>query len=249
MFRKTLFLLVSTLSIANSLYRQIFGSRNSANSMSSLLLEPEFDVYLALGSNVGDRSTALNLAVTELKSVTSLQKTSFLYETVPMYHTDQRKFLNAVCHVRTRLSPENLLNELQNIERKVGREVSFRNGPRVIDLDILLYGDHSICSERLQIPHPRIGERIFVLTPLSDIAPPELVISHEANKPQNVGDALKSLPPGAAAEIRRVLPVHNSLTKQTRLLYQDAPQQRIMGILNVTPDRYSTSIQHHFVYL
>ena len=201
--------------------------------------QSEVDVYLAIGSNVGDRSAALNMALNELKAVGSLIKTSFLYETAPMYHTDQRNFLNAACLVRTTSSPMQLLETLQGIERKVGREASFRNGPRMIDVDILLYGNKVIESERLIVPHPRMGERAFVLTPLSDIAPSGLVIAHAtaSSKELTLSEAFEALTIESKAEVRRVFPVYNHLAKQTRIFPVDSPHLKIMGVLNVTPDR------------
>ena len=203
---------------------------------------PVVDVYLAVGSNVGDRSAALRSAINELKTIGRLQCTSFLYETAPMYHTDQRSFLNAVCLVQTSLPPLELLDELQSIEQRVGRQASFRNGPRMIDLDILMYGNQSISTDRLQVPHPRIAERAFVLLPLSDIAPGTLALSAAASPIYLLRDALHALPAESKAEIKRVLPVHNHLTKQTKLLPLNSPHLRIMGILNVTPDRYKYCI-------
>ena len=209
-----------------------------ARRLFSTVSRPVVDVYLAMGSNVGDRSAALHSAINELKSVGTLQSTSFLYETAPMYHTDQRSFLNAVCLVQTTMPPLELLDELQSIEQRVGRKLSFRNGPRMIDLDILLYGDQTISTERLQVPHPRIAERAFVLLPLSDIAPVSITLSASTSPLCSLQEALQALSVESRAEVKRVLPVHNHLTKQTKLLPLSSPHLRIMGILNVTPDRY-----------
>ena len=132
-----------------------------------------------------------------------------------------------------------LLETLQGIERKVGREASFRNGPRMIDVDILLYGNEVIESERLIVPHPRMGERAFVLTPLSDIAPSGLVIAPATASSKNltIGEAYDALASESKAEVRRVFPVYNHLAKQTRIFPVDSPHLKIMGVLNVTPDR------------
>eukprot|EP01032_Pedospumella_encystans_P020518 gene20518-23306_t len=212
-----------------------------SNLTFSTTSQSEVDVYLAIGSNVGDRSAALNMALNELKAVGSLIKTSFLYETAPMYHTDQRNFLNAACLVRTTSSPMQLLEILQGIERKVGREASFRNGPRMIDVDILLYGEEVIESERLIVPHLRIGERAFVLTPLADIAPSDLVIAPAtaSSKELTLSEAYEALTKESKAEVRRVFPVYNHLTKQTRIFPVDSPHLKITGVLNVTPDSFS----------
>ena len=92
-----------------------------------------------------------------------------LYESPPMYYTDQQTFLNAACQIETEHSPEDLLECLKKIEVELGRHTTFQNGPRVIDLDILLYNDLILSKEKLSIPHPRIHERAFVLKPLCDI--------------------------------------------------------------------------------
>ncbi len=132
-----------------------------------------------------------------------------------------------------------LLEALQGIERRVGREASFRNGPRMIDVDILIYGDEVIESERLQVPHPRIGERAFVLTPLSDIAPSGLVIApaRGSHKELTLNEAYQALTKESKAEVRRVSPVYNHVSKQTRIFPVNLPHLKIMGVLNVTPDR------------
>jgi len=99
----------------------------------------------------------------------SLITTSMLYESPPMYYTDQQTFLNAACQIETEHSPEVLLEGLKKIEVELGRHTTFQNGPRVIDLDILLYNDLILSKEKLSIPHPRIHERAFVLKPLCDM--------------------------------------------------------------------------------
>ena len=128
--------------------------------------------YIAIGSNVGDRVFAFSQAINMLKNdVGLIHSTSHLYETPPMYYTDQPSFLNAMVLIETNLSPFELLKSLKNIEDTVGRQISFRNGPRLIDLDIIMYNDAHIEDEILQIPHPRLHERAFVLKPLVDINP------------------------------------------------------------------------------
>lgn len=99
---------------------------------------------------------------------------SGVYETKPWGYLDQPDFLNQVVEGFTELTPTKLLNFLKHVEKKMGREVNFRNGPRLIDLDILLYGDRVVHTTRLNLPHPQIVERAFVLVPLAEIAP-ELV--------------------------------------------------------------------------
>ncbi|KAL8932003.1 MAG: hypothetical protein Q9211_006592, partial [Gyalolechia sp. 1 TL-2023] len=124
-------------------------------------------VLLALGSNVGDRIGTIEQACSEMsRRGLKVLKTSSLYETDPMYKTDQPSFINGVCQVQTTLAPLELLDELKSIEQLFGRVKTVENGPRTIDLDILLYDNYTIDHERLTIPHPRISERDFVLKPL-----------------------------------------------------------------------------------
>ncbi|KAL8932808.1 MAG: hypothetical protein Q9216_006665, partial [Gyalolechia sp. 2 TL-2023] len=124
-------------------------------------------VLLALGSNVGNRISMIEQACVEMsRRGLKILKTSSLYETEPMYKTDQSPFINGVCQIETTLAPLELLDQLKSIENQLGRVKTVENGPRTIDLDILLYGNQTVDHERLQIPHPRISERDFVLKPL-----------------------------------------------------------------------------------
>jgi 2-amino-4-hydroxy-6-hydroxymethyldihydropteridine diphosphokinase len=138
------------------------------------LSEGTHTVYLALGSNLGDRRGNLTAALRRLSSVVVIDALSSLYETEPVGYLDQPQFLNMVCRGRTLLSAPKLLKDTQEIEVALGRQSTFRNGPRPIDIDILLYDDLHIEQENLTIPHPRMTERAFVLAPLAEIAP-ELV--------------------------------------------------------------------------
>jgi 2-amino-4-hydroxy-6-hydroxymethyldihydropteridine diphosphokinase len=128
-------------------------------------------VYLGLGSNVGDRQANLATALAALPPDVRVLRTSPIYETEPWGYADQSRFLNLVVEAETELDPLNLLRCLKAIEMRVGRRPSFRNGPREIDIDILLYGDAVIAQGDLRIPHPRLAERAFVLVPLADLAP------------------------------------------------------------------------------
>ena len=153
------------------------------------------DTYIGLGSNVGDRVEAFREALQHLRRLGKVVCTSFLYETPPMYVTDQATFLNAACHLQTSLSPDQLLSELKHIETVIGRKQSFRNGPRLIDVDIILYGNHSIDTPHLQIPHQRLHERAFVLRPLCDMNPS---LPHPLLK-QTMKELLSKLPLNACA--------------------------------------------------
>ncbi len=130
-------------------------------------------VYLAAGSNLGDRERALREAFEQLRALCADLRFSSLYETRPLYVTDQPLFLNAAVEASTTLAPEALLDGLQGIEKSLGRDRAReqRMGPRTLDLDILLFGEELIASPRLTIPHPRLAERAFVLVPLLELAP------------------------------------------------------------------------------
>lgn len=128
-------------------------------------------VAIGLGSNLGDRLANLRFARMALAGTLEHVAASPVYETVPVHVTDQPPFLNACCTGRTRLTPRQLLSELQQIERLARRRPGgVRYGPRTLDLDLLLYDERTIEEPDLVIPHPRLAERAFVLTPLRDIA-------------------------------------------------------------------------------
>ena len=129
------------------------------------------EVYIGLGSNLGDRKENLRQAESALSDVMAKHKRSTIHETAPQHVTDQPDFLNMVIAGETELSPESLLHALKAIEDALGRKPSRRFGPRLIDLDILYYDDQIIDRPDLVIPHPRIAERVFVLQPLLEIAP------------------------------------------------------------------------------
>ena len=130
--------------------------------------------YLGLGGNLGDRLAALTQALQLLDSTSGICRTacSSIYETEPWGVTDQPSFLNLVAAFETTLEPANLLTVCKCVEATVGRTASYRWGPRLIDVDILLYGDRivSVADPDLQIPHPRMTQRAFVLVPLAEIA-------------------------------------------------------------------------------
>jgi 2-amino-4-hydroxy-6-hydroxymethyldihydropteridine diphosphokinase len=129
-------------------------------------------IYLSLGSNVGDREANLRAAITALASAAiEAKQVSSIYETEPVDFLDQPWFLNCVVEAETNLEPHALLQSLQAIESQLGNKKEFANGPRKIDLDILLYGSDTIATSNLQVPHPRMHLRRFVLTPLAEIAP------------------------------------------------------------------------------
>lgn len=132
-------------------------------------------VILALGSNLGDRRANLRQALAEISSQVKADKTSSIYETPPWGYIEQPVFLNQVLSGWTSLNPTELLDFLKSIERKMGRVKNFKNGPRLMDIDILLFGKQIVNTETLVIPHPRMLERGFVMLPLSEIEP-DLII-------------------------------------------------------------------------
>jgi 2-amino-4-hydroxy-6-hydroxymethyldihydropteridine diphosphokinase len=143
-------------------------------------------VYLALGSNLGDRLGNLCLAIQALPPLVGLLSASSVYETPPWGYLDQPAFLNQVIQARTDLSPLDLLDLLKRLEERLGRLPGIRYGPRLIDLDILLYDDLQLETPTLTVPHPRLAERAFVLAPLADLAP-------------------DLIPPGASLSVRQML--------------------------------------------
>ena len=134
-------------------------------------MTPPAHVYLGLGANIGDREANLSAALDRLRRHVKIDAVSSVYETTPLGYVDQPDFLNAVCGGTTSLDPRQLLAFCKSIEAKQGRKESFRNAPRPIDIDILLYDDLVLDTPDLVIPHPRMAERAFVLAPLAEIAP------------------------------------------------------------------------------
>lgn len=132
-------------------------------------------VYLGLGSNLGDREGNLRRAVEMLEKNVGLERTSSIYETAPWGYLEQPHFLNCVCEGRTAMQPLELLALVKDVERALGREPmgesSIRWGPRVLDVDILFYGQRAVRESGLEVPHPGLVDRAFVLVPLEEIAP------------------------------------------------------------------------------
>lgn len=135
--------------------------------------EPLVDAVVALGSNIGDKVANVERAVallTEPGDIT-LTARSPIYKTPPWGNTDQDWFVNACIGVRTRLDPHALLARCLAVEEAMGRRRAEKWGPRIIDLDVLVYGDVQLADEVLTLPHPHITKRAFVLAPMADIAP------------------------------------------------------------------------------
>ena len=186
-------------------------------------------VYLGLGSNLGDRHGRLIEALERLDGHVKLEVCSSIYETEPWGYADQPRFLNAVCSGETELSAAGLLDCVKTIETEMGRTATFRFGPRVIDIDLLLYGDAIIEQEDFRVPHAHLHERDFVLAPLNEIAP-------NAIHPR-LGKTIGEL--SAALDLSKVRAfARRPLRVGSRWLHWGR-QTYVMGILNVTPDSFS----------
>jgi 2-amino-4-hydroxy-6-hydroxymethyldihydropteridine diphosphokinase len=154
---------------------------------------PNF-VYLSLGSNVGDRETQLRDAQARLGGLGRVVAVSSVYETAPVEFTGQPWFLNCVSALETSLAPQQLMSAILGIEQQMGRVRRQSKGPRSIDIDILLFGNETIESQELTIPHPAMHQRRFVLEPMAEIAP-EVVHPILA---KTIRELLDALPPGQA---------------------------------------------------
>jgi 2-amino-4-hydroxy-6-hydroxymethyldihydropteridine diphosphokinase len=130
-------------------------------------------VYIGLGSNLCEPENQVRVACTEVAALVGVRMRccSALYRTAPMGYAEQPDFINAVAEIRTTLAPLRLLRALRAIEARHGRIREFRNGPRTLDLDILIYDDLQLSGDELALPHPRAHQRAFVLLPLLEIAP------------------------------------------------------------------------------
>lgn len=158
---------------------------------------------IGLGANLNDPAAQVEYALAELDRLpaTRLLARSSLYASAPVGYVDQPDFINAVAQVETALAPRALLAALLDIEHRHGRERSFRNAPRTLDLDLLLYGDARFHEEGLTLPHPRMSERAFVLLPLLEIAPDIQIPGlgrADAGLAQCADQPISALPPAAA---------------------------------------------------
>lgn len=210
---------------------------------------------IAFGSNLGDRAGFISQALRAIGRFCTVERTASLYESPPAYVTEQPPFLNTVCHVRTSLPPRELLASLKGVERELGRRSGgVRFGPREIDLDLLLYGEEAVLHEAadphaadphgaaafgLELPHPRLAERTFVLRPLAELDPSqrhptlgrsvaELLAEVEQREEREAAAQGQAAPP----PLLRVTPMGESLLRWGR-------RTHVMGVLNVTPDSFS----------
>ena len=136
------------------------------------MVRPDVTAFVALGANLGDAAQALRDALVNLGEVPGIRlvRASSVYRTAPV-ESSGPDYLNAVAEVSTTLTAPDLLDALQSVEQQAGRERPYRNAPRTLDLDLLLFGDARVDSTRLTVPHPRMRQRAFVLEPLAEIAP------------------------------------------------------------------------------
>ncbi len=179
-------------------------------------MEPDqTGIFLALGSNLGDRLTNLAQARDELTSSVNITQASNIYETPPWGYSDQPAFLNQVLSGTTLLSPQHLLRFLKEIEQEMGRVKNFLNGPRLIDIDILLYGEQILHTPELTLPHPHMLERGFVLVLLAEIAP-DLII------PGTVSTVTYFLGQVDRTGILKFDPTHN-LSAKDEVTYESKP--------------------------
>lgn len=212
---------------ANYIAQQISISWNSFPRLIDPILH---QVYIGLGSNLGNRQINIQTALELLRSRNRIISISRLYISKPMYYIHQDDFLNACCHLETELSPQELLNFLQSIQTTIGRKESLiKKGPRIIDLDILYYDSERIQTDCLSIPHPGIRERLFVLKPLMDILEKcpcsDEPISSFLNELRNTDDF---------SSITPIIPFRNG-----SFLFDYQNRTLLMAILNMTPDSFS----------
>src|SRR5579872_3085871 len=139
--------------------------------MNDGVISNEEIVYLALGSNIGDRLGNLRRAVDLLRNRMKVHAVSSVYETSPVGVENQPSFFNLVLHATTALSPMDLLAFVKDVEKRVGRRPTFRWGPRVVDVDIVLFGRETVDLPSLRVPHPEMLNRAFVLVPLCELNP------------------------------------------------------------------------------
>lgn len=169
--------------------------------------------YIGMGANLpspaGPPAATLAAAVESLSSLGRILRRSSLYSTVPVGFADQPRFVNAVIALQISLAPHTLLGRLLAVERAFGRDRirSVPNGPRTLDLDILMMGDLRLCESDLEIPHPRLAERVFVLVPLHEIAPAAIEPRHHAT----IAELLDRLRTSNASQADAVVPIHDLL--------------------------------------
>jgi 2-amino-4-hydroxy-6-hydroxymethyldihydropteridine diphosphokinase len=167
--------------------------RDAAGRLLEAVLPSTEVAFLGLGSNLGDRLDLLQRAVDALDADarTRVDAVSSVYETAPVGGPEQDPFLNIAVRVATRRSPRSLLRLCLAVEERLGRERTVRWGPRTVDVDVLLYGDRTVRTRDLEVPHPRLDERAFALVPLMEVAAP----GHRLPDGRTLAAALAALAP------------------------------------------------------
>ncbi|GAB1728957.1 hypothetical protein NU195Hw_g4987t1 [Hortaea werneckii] len=196
-------------------------------------------VYVALGSNVGDRLEAIEAACRAIDEDQDMRilSTSALYETEPMYVENQERFLNGVCEIRTELPPMQLLDRLQALEKSLGRVKTIEKGPRSIDLDILLYKGQEYHDDRLTIPHALMTEREFVMRPLGNIHPRGSLTPLKRSASGYLESLIVSADPVQPSSMYSYTPTGSRSDPLTPM--NPKQRTRVMSILNTTPDSFS----------
>lgn len=200
--------------------------------------------YIAIGSNLGERAHHIHDAIQEVRKIANVRLVSFLYETPAAYVTDQPSFLNCTISVDSYLDPRTMLQQLKRIEAELGREKTFRYGPRVIDLDIIFNGSTVTNEADLVIPHASMHERAFVMVPLLDIIPHHF-LHPVLRKPLH--DLFDLLPSQDVLNTRRVIPIpasSSSRQEEKQLYVAGHASSYLMGIINATPDSFSDGNQN-----
>jgi len=195
-------------------------------------------VYLALGANLGDRLVNLTQGLILLTSDVEVLRTSDVYETPPWGYLDQPKFLNMAVEGTTKLSPLALLDKIKFLEEKIGRERSVRYGPRLIDIDILLVDGGIYKDERLEIPHPRMTERAFVLAPLADLVPDRTIPPAGQTVLQHLGRVDQG-------GIER-LEIRKDCTPYTAVMAFQLHPEALPGFLRLPPSHQREHLKHVF---
>lgn len=185
-------------------------------------------LYISAGSNRGDCIEHLRAAAQLLPPAVRILRTSPLYLTEPWGYKEQASFYNLIWEAETQLSPEALLRYLKRIERRIGREKTFRYGPRVIDLDIALYDDRIYHSATLDIPHLQLPNRRFVLQPLCDLIPN----GRDPRSGKTFSELLDACPPDDVQKLDTPL-------EARKIVFREGLRPYVMGIINLTPDSFS----------
>lgn len=198
--------------------------------------------YIGLGANLNDPAQQVAYAFSELDRIptTRLVARSSLYATAPVGYLDQPDFINAVAQVETALAPRSLLAALLDIEQRHGRERSFRNAPRTLDLDLLLYGAAHFHEDHLTLPHPRMTERAFVLLPLVEIAP-ELTIPGRGRAADWIAScAEQSVVVDASASVQPRPPLHGeSVVIDASAPAQPRPPLHGESVVAINPTKHA----------